>query len=331
MQAENRAVASSSGSFRAGESVAADRFLDIDPETFRTHFNRKPFLFRHHLSDHPLFRLPRLAELARTLPPSIVEYNAGKIPVSLPDQENTPYTGLSAEETVRRIEECSSWMVLKRAEADPECLDVLNQCLDEIEPLSEEIEPGMCEREAAIFVTSPASITPYHMDKEINFLLQIRGSKTISVFSASDREVLSEVELEEHFTGPAIHRNMVFHERYQERATVFELKAGYGVHIPTTDPHWIKNGDGVSISFSNGFKTRASLRRGMIYNLNGRMRKMGLDPTPYGKGALRDSIKYQAFRALSRAEEWLNRQPLGRLISERAGPAKTPQDLAQPQ
>jgi len=309
MQAVNRAVASSLDGLRAGEQAATGRFLDIDLETFRTHFNRKPFLFRHHLCDHPLFRLHKLAELAGTLPPSIVEYNAGKIPVSLPDQDKTPYTGLSAEETVRRIEECSSWMVIKRAEADPECLDVLNRCLDEIQPLSEPIEPGMCEREAAIFVTSPGSITPYHMDKEINFLLQIRGSKTISVFSASDREVLSELELEKHFTGPAIRRNMVFHERYQERATVFELKAGYGIHIPTTDPHWIKNGDAVSTSFSNGFKTRASLRRGMIYNLNGRIRKMGLHPTPYGKGVLRDAMKLQVLRALNRAEKWLNVQP----------------------
>jgi hypothetical protein len=305
MQSANRAVAPSLASTGSGKQAAASRFLDIDPETFRTHFNRKPFLFRHHLCDHPLFRLSNLAELARTLPPGIVEYNAGKIPVSLPDQGKTPYTGLSAEETVRRIEECSSWMVLKRAEADPESLAVLNQCLDEIEPLSERIEPGMCEREAAIFVTSPGSVTPYHMDKEINFLLQLRGSKTISVFSASDREVLSEVELERHFTGAAIRRNMVFHERYQKRATVFELKAGYGIHIPTTDPHWIKNGEAVSISFSNGFKTRASLQRGMIYNLNGRLRKMGLSPAPYGKGALRDTMKLQLIRALNR----LNMQP----------------------
>ncbi|HKB74117.1 MAG TPA: hypothetical protein VKC82_07585 [Burkholderiales bacterium] len=309
MQAVNHAEVPFLDRVVTSRQAAADRFLEIDPETFRTHFNRKPFLFRHHLSDHPLFKLPKLAELARTLPPSIVEYNAGKIPVNLPDQENTPYTGLSAEETVRRIEECSSWMVLKRAEADPECLDVLNQCLDEIEVLSEQIEPGMCEREAAIFVTSPGSVTPYHMDKEINFLLQIRGSKTISVFSASDREVLSEVELEKHFTGSAIRRNMVFHERYQKRATVFELKAGYGIHIPTTDPHWIKNGDAVSISFSNGFKTRASVRRGLIYNLNGRLRKVGLHPTPYGKVALRDTMKLQVVRALNRAQKWLNIQP----------------------
>ena len=311
MQAVNRAVATPLVDIRSGEAAAAGRFLDIDPETFRTHFNRKPFLFPHNLSDHPLFKLPHLAELARTLPPSIVEYNAGKIPVSLPNQDETPYTGLSAEETVRRIEECSSWMVLKRAEADPECLDVLNQCLDEIEPLSEPIEPGMCEREAAIFVTSPGSVTPYHMDKEINFLLQIRGRKTISVFSASDREVLSEMELERHFTGSAIRRNMVFFERYQERATVFELKAGYGIHIPTTDPHWIKNGDAVSVSFSNGFKTRASVRRGLIYNLNGRLRKMGLRPAPYGKDALRDATKLQVIRAINRAERWLNLQPAG--------------------
>ena len=284
------------------------RFLDIDAETFRTHFDRKPFLFRHHIADHPLFRLTRLAELARTLPPSIVEYNAGKIPVSLPDWENTPYTGLSAEETVRRIEECGSWIVLKRAEAAPDCLQLLNEVLDEIEPLSEPIEPGMCEREGAVFVTSPSSVTPYHMDHEINFLLQIRGSKTVSVFSASDREVLSELELEKHFSGPAIHRNMVFHERYQERATVFELKAGYGLHIPTTDPHWIKNGDQVSVSFSAAFKTRASLHRGAVYRLNGQMRSVGLRPAPYGKGSFRDAIKYQASRAVGRAQRMLNIQ-----------------------
>jgi hypothetical protein len=293
----------------AVRAVASQRLLEIDRDTFRTHFNRKPFLFRHHVSDHPLFRLTRLAELASTLPPSIVEYNAGKIPVSLPDWENTPYTGLSAEETVRRIEECGSWLVLKRAEAAPDCLRVLNDVLDEIEPLSEAIEPGMREREGAVFVTSPGSVTPYHMDHEINFLLQIRGSKTVSVFSASDRDVLSELELEKHFSGPAIHRNMAFHERYQKRATVFELRAGYGLHIPTTDPHWIKNGDGVSISFSAAFKTRASLHRGAVYRLNGQLRKVGLRPAPYGNGVLRDAMKYQVSRMVGRAQRWLNIQP----------------------
>jgi Cupin-like domain len=278
------------------------RLLELDTAIFKTHFNRKAFLFRHYVSDHPLFKLPRLVELARTLPPNIVEYNAGNIPVSLPDWEKTPYTGLSAEETVRRIEECASWIVLKRAEADAQAKELLDQCLDEIEPVSEPIEPGMCERQAAIFVSSPSSITPYHMDHEINFLLQIRGSKTISVFSASDRGVLSEEQLEEYFSGPAIHRNMPFHESYQKRATVFELREGEGIHIPTTDPHWVENGNGVSISMSAGFKTRASLQRASVYKMNARLRKWRLRPTAYGRSAFLDSMKEQALRVFNRAE-----------------------------
>src|SRR5258708_5933115 len=180
------------------------RLLGIDAEIFRTHFNRKPFLFRHRLSDHPLFEMPRLVALSRTLRENFVEYNAGEIPVSLPDWEHTPYTGLSAEETIRKVEECCSWMVLKRAEHCPDYRRLLDSIVDEIEPLAESLDPGMCEREAAVFVSSPSSVTPYHMDHEINFLLQIRGSKTVSVFSAGDRHVLSDQELEEHFSGPAI-------------------------------------------------------------------------------------------------------------------------------
>jgi hypothetical protein len=101
---------------------------------------------------------------------------------------------------------------------------------------------------------------------------------------------------------------MAFHERYQKRATVFELKAGYGLHIPTTDPHWIKNGDAVSVSFSAAFKTRASLHRGAVYKLNAQLRKIGLTPAPY-RGSLRDAVKYQASRVVGRAQRLLNVQP----------------------
>jgi len=287
----------------------AGRCLEIDAATFRSQFNRKPFLFRHHLSDHVLFDPSRLVALSRTLPSSLVEYNAGNVPVSLPDWESTPHTGLSAEDTIRRISEFGSWMVLKRAEYDPEYRMLVERCLLEIEPLSEPIEPGMCEREAAVFVSSPASVTPYHIDHEINFLLQIRGRKTVSVFDATDRTVLPDRELEDYFSGPTVHRNLRFDEECQQRAKVFELEAGYGLHIPTTAPHWVKNGDAVSISFSASFKTPASLRRGAIYRANARLRKAGLRPAPYGVSAWRDATKYRLFRLLGQARNWLGRTP----------------------
>jgi hypothetical protein len=275
--------------------------LEIDAETFRSHFNRRPFLFRHNLSGHPLFQLPRLTELAKTQDDRFVEFNAGQIPVSLPNWQDTPYTGLSAEDTVRNAHEICSWMVLKRAEHFPDFARVLDACLDEIAPLSAPIEPGMYEREAAVFVSSPSSVTPYHMDHEVNFLLQLRGSKTISVFRADDRAVLSERELEEYFAGPALHRNMRFADEYQQRATVFELQQGFGLHIPTTAPHWVKNGAGVSVSLSASFKTRASLQRGNVYRMNGVLRRLGVEPLPWNRSPTRDRLKAHAYRVLHRA------------------------------
>ncbi len=86
------------------------RMLEIDGEAFRAGFNRAPFLIKHHLADHPLFSLRRLVELASRLPEEKVKYNGADISVATGLYEG-PRTGLSVQETIRRIEECRSWMV----------------------------------------------------------------------------------------------------------------------------------------------------------------------------------------------------------------------------
>lgn len=271
--------------------------LVLEPDSFRANFAQSPFMVPHNLVGHPLFQLPRLVELARRLPKQYVEYNAGDVPISI-DNRKTPHNGLSVEETVRRIEENRSWIVMKRIETDPEYGKLLNDCLDEIKPLSEPLVPGMYERAACVFVTSPNAITPYHMDHETNFLLQMRGSKSISVFDANDRSILAEEELEEYFSGPAIFRNMVFKDEYQAKAQVFDLKPGYALHIPSTFPHWVKNGPEFSISFSVAFFTTASKKRSYIYHYNYGMRRWGLRPRPVGQSPLRDSIKCGVYRTV---------------------------------
>jgi hypothetical protein len=92
--------------------MTTDTLLELEPATFHERFGHKPFRVRHLLGDHPLFAPPRLLRLATTLPEDRVEYNSGELPVGV-DPALTPRTGLSIEETVRRIEECKSWMVLK--------------------------------------------------------------------------------------------------------------------------------------------------------------------------------------------------------------------------
>ena len=65
-------------------------------------------------------------------------------------------------------------------------------------------------REAFIFVSSPGAVTPFHIDPEWNFLLQVRGRKIIHVFPADDRSLVSEEELERFYSGG--HRNLAFRE-----------------------------------------------------------------------------------------------------------------------
>lgn len=279
-------------------TTTTKNMLELDPKTFETDFNRHAFTVRHNLADHPLFALPRLIELSQTLPEKNVEYNAGDVSISQ-DPTKTPRNGLSIEETLRRIEEQRSWLVLKNVEADPAYKALLDACLDEVKPLTEPIAPGMCKREAFIFVSSAGSTTPYHIDPEYNFLLQIRGTKFMTVFDREDRSILSEQELENYLSGA--HRNLVFKDEYQAKGTVFELPPGVGLHVPVTAPHWVKNGDEVSISLSITFQTPENDRRRTVYRFNAELRKKGLRPVPYGRSKARDALKFNAYRVARRA------------------------------
>jgi hypothetical protein len=278
------------------------KYLELDNAAFHSQFGRTPFLVGHRLAGHELFSLPRLVELSRRLPADRVEYNPGALPVNL-DPAMTPRSGLSAEETIRRIEECRSWMVLKNVERDPAYRVLLESCLAEVRNTSRTLTAGMRRKEAFIFISSPGSVTPYHMDPEENFLLQIRGRKTMSVFDPSDRSILSEREIERFFGGA--HRNLVFRSCYQEKAKLVELTPGVGVHVPVTAPHWVQNGPAVSISFSITFRTRASMRLAQAHRFNADLRRLGLSPSPVGESVLRDSLKQLVCRARSRASRML--------------------------
>jgi cupin-like protein len=270
------------------------RLLDIDGAAFRAGFNRAPFLIGHHLAGHPSFSLQSLIQLANRLPEEKIRYNGADISVATGLYEG-PRTGLSVRETIQQIEECRSWMVINNVELDPEYRQLLDRCLDEVRLFAEPVDPGMFRREGFIFISSPGSVTPFHMDPEHNFLLQIRGKKQISIWNSGDRSVLSEDTLERYFSD--VDRQIAFKEEYQQKAAIFELTPGTGLHFPIAAPHWVRNGDEVSISFSVTFRTPASERRRIVYCANADLRGKGLNPRPPGASAFRDFAKYYGFRA----------------------------------
>jgi len=142
-------------------------------------------------------------------------------------------------------------------------------------------------------------VTPFHLDPEHNFLLQIRGSKTVSMWDRDDRLVLPEEELEK-FYARFVHRNLPWREVFQTTAWVVPLKPGQGLHFPVAVPHWVQNGPEVSISFSITFRSESSEARELIYRANANLRKLGISPRPPGQSLLLDSTKRATFAALAR-------------------------------
>jgi hypothetical protein len=304
------------GSFAAGpcvvdaETQQGAPLLEIDQTRFKSEFNRYSFLVRHRLARHQLFSIPALIELSQRLPEESIKYNSGGIPVGTGLYE-APQTGLGKEETLRQIGDCNSWMVLKNVEQVPEYADLLNRCLDAAEPLCAAAGYGMFKREAFIFVSSPNSVTPFHIDPEHNFLLQIDGGrKTIRILDRSEHTLLEEPELEDFFTNS--HYSPIFKDEYKQTASTFNLYPGDGLHFPVTTPHWVENGDEVSVSFSITFRSAQAERRGLVYEVNHALRRVGIKPSPFGAAPVRDSAKYFAYRALRRT-----RNLVGRFHNER--------------
>src|SRR5262249_16997379 len=94
---------------------------------------------------------------------------------------------------------------------------------------------------------------------------------------------------------------------HDQLASVFNLAAGQGVHVPVTAPHWVKNGPEGSVSFSVTFRTDASDRREIPYRINHRMRHLRLRPSPVGASPATDAAKYYVFDLARRTARSLSR------------------------
>lgn len=64
-------------------------------------------------------------------------------------------------------------------------------------------------------------------------------------------------------------------------------------------PHWVQNGDEVSISLSITWRTRSTGRTGAVLAMNHRLRARGLHPHAPGTSRLADATKVTAHRALA--------------------------------
>jgi hypothetical protein len=174
---------------------------------------------------------------------------------------------------------------------------LVSDVLDTLRPLVEAQDPGMCFRAGWIFVTSPGTITPFHIDHEHNFILQIAGRKRLYTWDPFDRSTVSEQALEL-FHDSHSRKLVTWDESFRARARVFELEPGMGGYMPSTTPHMVENGDAPSITVSFTYYTDATRQRELLYRGNLRLRRLGLSPHPVGLSPARDNAKSMLLQGL---------------------------------
>ena len=291
-----------------------EQIIETDFSNFRENFNSSHFMFSHNLAGHPLFEIPRLVELANTMlsqgRTNKIQSYISKVPV---EQKWNQRPGIKhINEAIAHIGESDSWVMLEDVQVDPEYAALVNQIITELETLTgKPLRKQMTWLGAYIFIGSPNSITPYHIDSELNFLFQIQGEKDMSLFNQSDRSVLSEEEIEKFYVGDLNVAN--YREDNQSKAKVYHLQPGKGLHHPILAPHWAKNSNNVSVALSILFYLRPYDLKARIYQVNSYLRRLGLEPTPPGKSTLKDRLKIFALGLLS------DRRPKSKFMILRSG------------
>ena len=271
------------------------RIFNHSAGDFAKDFNRLPFAVSHNLGNHPLFELPRLVELAKTLwalAGSKVLFQDGGAAFENRWDE-IPNKALSFIHGIRDIQQSGSWVLLKSVQEDPEYKACIDSCVAELSELTGvDLKKEITWIDGYIFIASPGAVTPHHIDHESNFLLQVHGEKNFNVCDPGDRTVLFEEEIENYYAGDLSAAG--FKPVSQEKAYVFPLSPGAGVHIPSKGPHWVRNNDQYSVSFSINFCIRETDVKARIYQCNHYLRKLDFVPTPPGQSAFKDRLKVMA-------------------------------------
>jgi hypothetical protein len=206
--------------------------------------------------------------------------------------------GLSADETIRRIAECRSWMVMKNVERDADYAALMERCLADIRDAAAVATGPMHRKEAFIFLSSPGAVTPFHMDPEHNILMEVAGAKTMHIYPSKDYSIVTPEQHEAYHENG--HRNLAYREEFESAAIAFELAPGDAVYVPVKAPHRVKVADEVAVSFSITWRSRLSDAEARLHHMNHRLRALGVRPRMPGEAPVADSVKVMAHRVLSK-------------------------------
>ena len=296
----------------SSDSVAKPLFVQsVDQRVlYVENFDIAPFLFQHNLHEHPAFQLSALLEAAERL--SQAKHNKSHYESGEPDRNawfGARPEGTTLVQALAEIESGKNWVILKRIHEDAVYGGILQEMIPELSSLTGVDIPGVYyDPTMTIFVTSPGRITPYHMDGETNFLAQIHGEKMAYIYDGNAPDVLSQQQMELYWTGKLPKIN--YPDSMPFGKWQYTLRPGNGVFNPACFPHWLQNGNGVSVSVSINFKRRHNAAIG-AHRMNKYLRKLGMNPKAPGVSTGLDEAKEATFGRLYSAADALKKKIKG--------------------
>lgn len=254
---------------------------------------------RHWLADHPLLSTENLAKLALRINPDFVRFHDGERRFATGLNLHTDPSRDELRHAIDNLHKRSAFVQILNVREDPEYRVLVDEVLDAVVPHLPVRDRVLLNRDAAAFLASPGSITPFHLDHEQNFLCHIRGAKTFHVWDHRDRSVISERALEV-FYAEGKSREIAYEPAMQARARTFELAPGDCIFMPMGSPHAVSTGKDITVTFSILMNTLTTFDTVEAYRANHMMRRMGLSPRPVGDSGAIDSLKRHTVGAVRR-------------------------------
>lgn len=268
-------------------------------------FDKAAFKFSHRLMGHPALSMENIANVLPRLKDRVV-YSGS--PFKLGDDFEGSFKNRQQEkpleEIIDTLQVSNSYIMVSGPEVDPSFFELYREMLDDVESVMCSLRLGKQAIDAKLFlfIASPNSVTPFHIDRFSTFLFQFRGSKTVSVFPQWAECAVSSASREAYVAYS--NTKLPFSPEIDALGTEFNFSPGEALHIPFIAGHHVKNGPGdVSISMSIIFNTSQSIawRQALRFNFTARKlyKKIGMQPSPIGQSFARDLIKAKAWSAFS--------------------------------
>ncbi|MDN5914098.1 MAG: hypothetical protein L0I76_03110 [Pseudonocardia sp.] len=230
---------------------------------------------KHSLHERPLFSDESLAEIIdhadrRTMTISTMEdevRSSGDWHYCLPGD-------LSGCEILRAVKSGRIWINFTHiAQFDARFASVLDELYADLETLVPGFRPF--KRNMGLLISSPGARVGYHTDIPGQTLLQLRGSKRLWIYPAS--EPFLKVPEFEDVVRRVTEEDITYESWFDDYAEVYDLVPGDLLHWRLNGPHKVANLDSVNVSITTQHWT-GDIRREFALN--------------YGNGLLRNMLHY---------------------------------------